>query len=50
MIGVGVGGYEEVEKDGGNAGTLRDPRPGVSLWGGVMVVTATGHPPLKVGG
>ena len=50
MVRVGISRNKEVEKDGGDAGTLRNPRPGMSLWGSVVIVSAAGHPPSEVSG
>ena len=42
--------YVEVEEDRGDTGALWYPHPQVSVWGFGVIVSATGHPPLKVGG
>ena len=39
-----------VEEEGGFTGALRYSHPHVSMWGGSVVVTATGDPPPEVGG
>ena len=50
LCSAGVVGYEEVEKDRGDARALRYPRPCLSVRGGGVVVSAAGHPPLEIGG
>ena len=50
VVGVRVVVYIEVKEKGGYTGALRHSHPHVSMWEGGVVVAATGHPPLEVGG
>ena len=58
VVGVGrrqvVGGrvvvYVVVKEEGGYTGALRYSHPHVSVWGGGVVVAATGHPSPEIGG
>ena len=45
-----IGGNVKVEKDGGNAGPMRDSCVGVSIGGSGVDVAAAGHPPMEIGG
>ena len=42
--------YVVVEEERGNTGALWYTHLHVSVWGGGVVVAATGHSPLEVGG